>query len=337
MNSKLTALLIASLALPALADPGHPFSDYPAIKESAVTGSGEWTYKTTPNFGVLPPNNAPGSLHGGIVVDKAGLVYVSTDTKNGILVFKPDGTHVKNIATDFSAIHGMNIREENGEEFIYAAHLGGAQAVKLKLDGTVVWKIGVPNESGLYKSPGQYKPTAIAVAPDGSVFVADGYGQSVVHKFDANQKYVKTFGGADAGEGRFKTCHGLGIDSRDGTPKLIVCDRANRRLSHWDFDGKFLGVITTDLRLPCALSFHGDNIAVAELDGRVAIIGKDNKVAAVLGENNDPETRQKNGAPPEKWKPGVFTAPHGVCWAADGTIYVQDWNRTGRITKLVKQ
>lgn len=337
MKNTIVASIFALAAAPAFADPGHPFIDCPAITQSVVTGSGAWTFKTAPNFGIIPPDQPPGTLHGGIVVDKAGHVYVSTDTARGILVFKTDGTFVKNIAPEFATIHGMNIRAEEGGEFIYAAHLGGHQVMKLALDGSVVWKIGVPMESGLYKNEGQYKPTAIAVAPDGAIFVADGYGQSVVHKYDAQRKYVKTFGGADAGEGRFKTCHGLAIDARDGTPKLLVCDRANRRLSHWDFDGRYLGTITTGLRLPCAASIRGDTIAVAELEGRVAIIGKDNQVAAVLGDNADPNIRGKHPVPPEQWLPGVFTAPHGIAWDADGNLYVQDWNKTGRITKLAKQ
>ena len=142
MKQKIIALVFIAAASQAFADPGHPaFTSYAAITQSVVVGSGEWTFKTVPNFGVIPPDKAPGTLHGGIVVDKSGLVYVSTDTKNGILVFKTDGTFVKNIAGDFVAIHGMNIREENGEQFIYAAHLGGHQALKLKLDGSVVWKI----------------------------------------------------------------------------------------------------------------------------------------------------------------------------------------------------
>lgn len=337
MNTSFVLVLAVFCAGVVLADPGHPFTSYPAITQSVVTGSGEWTFKTVPNFGVIPPDQAPGTLHGGIVVDKSGHVYVSTDTAKGILVFKTDGTFVRSMAPELKGTHGMNIREENGEEFIYLAHLAGHKVAKIKLDGTIVWTIGLPVESGLYKNEGQYKPTAIAVAPDGSIFVADGYGASVIHKYDADRKYVKTFGGADAGGNRFKTCHGLGIDARDGTPKLIVCDRENRRLSHWDFDGKCLGVITTGLRRPCALSIHGDHIAVAELEGRVAVIGKDNQVAAVLGDNPDVNLRAKQPIPPEQWVPGVFTSPHGISWDADGNLYVQDWNVTGRITKLAKQ
>jgi hypothetical protein len=40
---------------------------------------------------------------------------------------------------------------------------------------------------------------------------------------------------------------------------------------------------------------------------------------------------------PTDWKAGVFTAPHGLCFDKAGNIYVQDWNATGRVTKLLKK
>lgn len=331
-------LLSAAAITTAIADQGHEgLPPGNAVLQRAVTGAGEWKYETVPGWGLLPTNQPPGPTHGSIAIDKAGNIYVSTDAKLGILVFKADGTFLRSMAPQFSGIHGMVIRAENGEEFIYAAWLKGNQALKLKLDGTPVWKIEVPMESGKYKSAGQFKPTSIAVAPDRSIFVADGYGASVIHKFDASQKYVKTFGSDDAGEGKFKTCHGIAIDTRGGaTPTLLVCDRENRRISRFDLDGKFIAVLTKDLRRPCAMSIQGDNIAVAELEGRVALLDKENKVVGLLGDNPNPKERANYGVAPANWIAGIFTAPHGVCWAADGTVYVQDWNSTGRLTKLVK-
>jgi hypothetical protein len=245
---------------------------------------------------------------------------------------------VRTIAADFYGIHGLCIREENAEEFIYAAHLKGQQAVKLKLDGTPALIIPFPPEAAAQYPNGvkDYKPTAIAVAPDGSIFVGDGYGLSLIHKFDAAGKYMKTFGSKGEGDGQFKTPHGLAIDTRSGQPLLLVCDRANRRLQHLDLDGNFVGVITTDLRLPCAVSIHGEFVAIAELQGRVAIIDQTNKVVATLGENNDPKQNGKFDVAPESWQSGLFTAPHGLSYDAQGNLYVQDWNKTGRVTKLVK-
>ncbi len=303
-----------------------------------VTGSGANTFQTVPDWGHIPGKINIGPTHGAVVIDKAGLIYTSTDSARGIYVFKPDGTLVTTLAAEFTGIHGMNIREENGEEFIYAAHLKGKQALKLKLDGTVVLKIPFPQEAAALYPNGDkdYKPTAIAVAPSGEIFVSDGYGLSYIHKFDAAGKYLKTFGGKGTEDGKFMTSHGLAIDTRGAKPLLLVCDRANKRIQELDFDGNFVGVITTDLRLPCAVSIHGDNIAVAELQGRVAILDKSNKVVAVLGDNPDKTQWAKFDAAPETWKPGIFTAPHGLSYDAAGNLYVQDWNKTGRLTKLVK-
>lgn len=342
LRSLLPFSLAATLSASLLADEvpgGQPKPRDDSQDTVAVTtGSGTHTFRTVPNWGDVPDKLRIGPTHGGVVVDKAGLIYVSSDSAKGIFVFQPDGKLVRSIAADFYGIHGMNIREENGEEFIYAAHLKGQQALKLKLDGTPVLTIPFPQEAAALYPNGikDYKPTAIAAAPDGSIFVSDGYGLSYIHKFDASGKYLKTFGGKGKEDGKFMTSHGLAIDTRFGAPLLLVCDRANRRLQHLDLDGNFVRVITTDLRLPCSVSIRGDFVAVAELQGRVAILDKTNQVVATLGENNDPAQSGKFDVPPEAWKQGVFTAPHGVSYDAEGNLYVQDWNKTGRVTKLVK-
>jgi hypothetical protein len=99
-------------------------------------------------------------------------------------------------------------------------------------------------------------------------------------------------------------------------------------------DGNFVAVITEGLRLPCSVSFHGDHVAIAELEGRVAIIDGNNKVVSVLGDNPDVKQRANYNVPPNDWKPGVFTAPHGVSYDKDQNLYVMDWNASGRVSRL---
>ena len=257
----------------------------------------------------IPDQLVIGPLHGGVGVDKKGSIYVSSDTPKGIWVFSPDGKVERTIAADFPMIHGFCIHEENGEEFIYAAQHQHAQAVKLKLDGTLVMKLPTPPEPAVYLEPGKYKPTVVAVAPDGSIFVADGYGLSYIHKYDATGKYLKTFGGRGKEDGKFMTCHGMTIDERSGKPLLLICDRENRRLVHMDLDGNFVAVIETGLRRPAAISMHGDYAAVAELEGRVAILDKSNNLVATVGDNPDKTQWAKFDVAPALWTPGVFTAP----------------------------
>jgi sugar lactone lactonase YvrE len=307
----------------------------------APLGSGGWRYEIEAGWAKVPTNAPLGPTHGGVAIDRAGLVYVSTDGPSGILVFGADGKLVRSIAPEFSGIHGLTIREEAGREFIYAAHVKGNQVVKLDLNGVAQWTIGVPKESGLYnqpadptKKPQAYLPTAIAVGPDGRIYVADGYGASVIHEYSADRKWTRVIGKKGKGDGEFSTCHGLTVDNRFGRPLLLVADRANRRLVHLDFEGNFVRTLATDLRLPCAVAIRGDYAAVAELEGRVVITDKSGKIVATLGDNPDKAQWAKYKLEPELWRDGIFVAPHGLAFDASGNLFVQDWNYIGRLTKL---
>lgn len=325
------------------ADHKHAPPDARAVTQCVRTGSGDLTYETVANWCQIPQGKEVlGATHGGIVVDKAGIIYFSMqEGEHGLMVYRPDGTFLRGIAPGYTGMHGLTIREEGGQEYIYAAQLAvgnaknpGPQALKLKLDGSVVMKIGVPMESGKYKDANQYKPTAIAVAPTGDIYVADGYGQNWIHRFDSNGKYKSSFGGRGKEPGQFQTCHGMGLDTRGEKPLLLIADRENKRLQHFDLDGNFIAVVTENLRRPCSMSFHGDKVAVAELQGRVTILDGDNNHAAYLGDNPDEKQWANFKVNPTDFQEGIFTAPHGVSFDKAGNVYVMDWNYTGRVSKL---
>ena len=296
------------------------------------TGQNAFTYETVPGFGKIPGGKKLGPTHGGVAVDKNGLIYVSTQGEQCIAVFKPDGSFVKAMAPELKGTHGIQIVTEGDQQFLYCAHLKGKRVVKLDLDGKVVMTI--PNENTGEIPGGTKGLTAVAVAPDGSIFVSMGYGSNKIHKFDKTGKLIKSWGKRGKEEKDFNTPHGLGIDTRFGTPRLLVCDRAKRRLVHFDLDGNWIGVHATDLRLPCAVSFHGDYVGVAELQARVAVLDKEGKVVSVIGDNPNKKHWANFKVPAADQKPGVFTAPHGLSFDKHGNLYVQDWNATGRISKL---
>lgn len=131
-----------------------------------------------------------------------------------------------------------------------------------------------------------------------------------------------------------RTPHGLWLDTRGENPRLIVCDRENHRLQFFDLNGKLLHVVEGMLRRPCNVHQHGEHLVVADLAGRVTILDGENKLVCHLGDNPDPKKRAKNGIAMADWRDGEFLSPHGACWDAAGNIYVVDWNRHGRVSKL---
>src|SRR4029077_321394 len=166
-------------------------------------------------------------------------------------------------------IHGLELREENGVEHIYAARPSDHEVLKLKLSGEEEWTLHFPEEAGIYKEAKGFNPCAVTVGPDGSIFVADGYGANYVLKYDKDRKFQKAFGGPGKEPGKFQTCHGIALDTRQGTPLLLVCNRNNDRVEYWDLDGKFVKVIQKDLRMPAAVHIRGEYAIFPELQGRV--------------------------------------------------------------------
>jgi len=304
------------------------------------TGNGEWTYRVVSHWGELPPGKTFGGTHGGIATDKAGLLYVSTQSATGVLVYDRDGRLLRTIANEYPEIHSLFHTEENGEEVFYATVQKGTPKenwlfLKMKTDGTVVQKITAPAAAGFH-APNEWRLTAAVPGSDGSIYIANGYGDSRIFKFDRHGNYQASFAGIGTEDGKCNCCHGLAIDLRYGQPLLLVCDRENRRLTHFDFDGKFVRNITLHLRRPCQVSFHGDYALVSELEGRVTILDKDNVPVSFLGDNPQKAQWADYDLNPDMIAPAVFSAAHGCHIDQDANIYVSDWNRSGRVTKLVR-
>ncbi len=302
---------------------------------STVALAGELQFSVVPNFVEEKPGGQPlGPCHGGVVIDKAGNIYVSTDTDRGLVVFSPQGKFLRAVGP--TRIHGLELRDESGIEYIYAARPTDHEVVKLKLDGERQWAIEYPKEAGIYKDASGFKPCAVTVVPDGSIFIADGYGANYVLKFDKERKFVKAFGGPGAEEGKFNTCHGIALDTRQGKPLLLVCNRNNNRVEYWDLDGNFVKVIQKDLRMPAAVHIRGDYAVFPELQGRVTVLDKQGRIAAQLGDNPNEKQRANFGLSPDQWKEGICNSPHGASIDKDGNLIVTEWSQFGRLHKFLR-
>lgn len=311
-----------------------------------VMGSGTHTYEVIHHWGTLPESIKWGETHG-VAVDEAGLIYIKHRNKapqpvDAIVVFDPDGKYVRSFGKEYhGGGHGIDIRKEGGEEFLYLSDVLHGWVVKATLKGEHVWKKEVPQEPGVYKNGEKYSPTNIAFAPDGGFYIADGYGSHYIHQYDKDAKWVRTWGGKGTEEGKMQTPHGIWLDSRPGRePSIVVADRANFRLQYFTLDGKFISIVK-DVSFPAHFDIRGSELLVPDLHARLTILDKDNNVITHLG--YDPAWTKrvladnlKLRTQPELYEAGRFVHPHDACYDKDGNIFVVEWVPAGRVTLLKK-
>lgn len=309
-----------------------------------VVGTGAYRYECVHGWGQLPDRLHWETTHG-VAIDGSGLVYVKHQG-NGkspldtIVVFDAEGKFVRSFGKEYyPGGHGIDIRKDGGEEFLYLSDIHNRQVLKTSLKGEAVWKLEFPQEPKVYQKKEQYRPTNVAFAPDGGFYVGDGYGSHYIHQYDKNAKWVRTWGGEGDAPGKMRTPHGLWLDNRPGRePSLVVADRANARLQYFSLDGKHLSFVN-DVLFPAHFDIQGEVLLVPDLHARVSLFDRDNKPIVHLGD--DPVWREevkkfKIRADEKLWQPGKFIHPHDACFDKAGNIFVVEWVETGRVTLLRK-
>jgi hypothetical protein len=314
-----------------------------AVVALLATARAASTYNAVADWLKLPEGRAQlGNQHGDVAVSSTGDVYVSVqDPAAGLQVYSPEGKFLRNVNGAPSDFHGFVIHKEADGEFIYGATLRGQTIVKMTLDGAIVMTIGSASIPDQYKIRNARSNrlslllTGLDVAPNGDLYVADGYASDYIHRFDKTGKYLASFGGKQPPYS-FNTLHKLAIDTRFQPMRLIACDRANNRVVHLSLDGAFLGVVAKDLLLPAAIVIDGDNAIVGELNGRVTVLDKAGAVVTRIGANTEQGTGT-NKIPPDQWKPGLVLSPHGVALNAHGDLFVSEFNAYGRVHRFSRQ
>ena len=304
---------------------------------------GDRNYECIHDFFTLPTNRQWQTSHG-ICFDQAGNAYIimqghaKTPAQDTIHVFDPMGKYIHSFGKEYHpGGHGIDVRREGSEEFLYICDVHNNQVVKTNLKGDQVWKLDLPTEPNVYKNNKGYKPTNVAFAPDGGFYIGDGYGSSYIHQYNAQAKWVRTFGGPGKDLNKLTTPHGLWFDPRPGRQGLLaIADRENNRIVYTSSTGETIGIVPGVAR-PCNIDFYGDLAVIPELDGRVTILGKNNEVLARLGDDAAwiaEVKKYKIRLDPKLWQAGKFVQPHDACFDQQGNIFVVEWVQTGRITKL---
>jgi sugar lactone lactonase YvrE len=313
-----------------------------------ILGEGDHKYEVTHDWGELPANIKYGNTHG-VCEDSQGHIYVhhtvnaASESHDTMVVYDAKGKFVRSWGKEFiGGAHGLTLNKEGKDEFLYLCDTKRGLMVKATLKGETVFQLEYPKESEAYKpgpdgKPPKYSPTNLAIAPNGDIYIGDGYGSSYINQYNKKGEYIRTFGGGKTKkEGDLNCPHGIVMDRRGAEPMLLVADRTNKRLQYFTLDGKFHS-FAGGVKSPCHFDqFKNGDLLIPDLEARVTLLDKNNQVVLHLGEDTSGKERELRKMPRESFIPGKFICPHGACFDHKGNIFVVEWVEVGRVSKLRK-
>jgi DNA-binding beta-propeller fold protein YncE len=291
-----------------------------------------------------PPSGISHRDVSAVGVDSRDRVLLLTRYDSNVLVYEPDGSFVTAWGGElFTNPHGLTV---GADDSVYCVDNGDHCVRKFTADGKLVMTIGRPGEPSetghaggvpvvvhnvetvTHPGPPFNGCTNLAVAADGRIYVADGYGNCRVHVFSPDGELLFSFGEVGVGPGQFHLPHGIAIGP-DG--RVHVCDRENDRIQIFDEAGRYL-TQWTDVQRPCQIAIDPDGFGyVAELwrpkgkgsftlgfmpqdrPGRVTIFDRDGSIVARWGASTI-----------NRAAPGCFIAPHGIAVDSRGDVYVSE-------------
>lgn len=283
-------------------------------------------FEAIPQWEHLP---AGMTLHetAGVSVAPDGTVYMLTrNVANPVIALTPDGEVLRTFgAGTFTQRTHAILAAHDG--FIYCVDDDAATVTKWTPTGELLMTIGTPGKPAP-KFSGQpfNRPTDVAVAADGTIFVSDGYGNARIHKYSPQGEHLMAWGEPGIDPGQFMVPHNLGLDG----DRLYVADREALRVQVFTTDGKLLAV-WNNINRPCGLTVGPDhNVYIGELNGVALMDGAPGVGHRLSVYSPEGTLLTRFGAPEEGSGPGQFIAPHGVAVDAKGDVYVAEVSFTIR-------
>lgn len=307
-----------------------------------IVGAGDYKYECIHDW-LMPPSHIAWGDTQGVAQDTHGRIYISHTVGEGsksddaIAVFDKRGNFLKSFGARFKGGgHGLDIRKEGRQEFLYHCDTAHRLVVKTDLDGKVIWEKGTPNEAHVYNPGDPFIPTNVALAPGGDFYITDGYGSDWITRHSIDGQFLGVFGGKGSEPGKVANAHGIWVDSRGDEPFVVVADRANHRLQYFTMDGKHVKFVTDGMRLPCHFDIQDGKMLIPDLDKVVTILDEKNKVVAQLGDGATIPNLPDRGRPRQDFVKGKFVHPHSAKFLNNGDILVVEWLPIGRVTLLKK-
>ena len=314
---------------------GFPNRDFAA---HSIWKSNGFEFELIPEYGKLPEGWEYVMYSDGSCDADDNLYLLSRSADNPIVKLDDEGNFVKGFGRGlFKEVHGIfttdhgtvmctdtglhvvrEIDVESGEVVRDFGKLGQPsdsgyeQEIwrRLQREGKIVatdlpyekgWTFWMAAQTIRRAAPPFNRPTGVCIAPDGEIFVSDGYGNAAIHHFSKKGELIKTWGGPGDEPGKFYIPHAIYADRRG---RVWVADREANSLHIFDAEGNVLGYMNENLYQPTALWADDTYVYVAERGGGLTIIDADLQVVSQLGFYNS------------------SIRAHGMCGNSKGEIFL---------------
>jgi DNA-binding beta-propeller fold protein YncE len=289
-------------------------------------------------------------------VDADGRVYLFCRGDHPVMVYERDGRFIRSWGEGVFTLraHGITVAPDGA---IWCIDDADHTVRKFTTAGELLMTIGTPrrpsdtgydgvNHGSVKRAAGPFnRPTNLAVAANGDLYVSDGYGNARVHRFSAKGQLIRSWGEPGSGPAQFRLVHAVAVHA-DG--RVFVCDRENDRIQIFSHEGEYLSEWSSVQR-PTQIVFDGRGRAIVSeltwragmtsfrkgpvaksLASRVAILDMTGTVLARLGDEG-PIDETWGAADP--CRPGNFCAPHDLALDPNGDLYVAEVTYTIGVSK----
>jgi sugar lactone lactonase YvrE len=307
-----------------------------------ILEGGGFKFEVVEGWGRLPHGLQLGSDVPGVATDSRDRVYIFNRSKHPVAVFESDGRFLGTWGEKtFLRPHGITITDD---DIVWCTDDSDHTVRKFTLEGKLLQTLGTPNEPSdtgylmdshdttTIKAAGPFnRPTKVAVAPNGELYISDGYGNARIHRFTAAGKLIQSWGEAGEGPGQFNLPHSVCVHT-DG--RVFVCDRENSRVQIFTLTGQHLGIwnckgrpqgiaIGKDNRVFVSSRFwkagartHGGTVMTESAPAHICIYDLEGNLLAKWGATNYGEMDS-------------FIAPHGMCIDSQGNWYIVENGQIG--------
>ena len=276
-------------------------------------GSGDYVYEIEEGWAKLP-DGWDMKVVAGVGVDSEDRVYAFNRGDHPMIVFDSEG----NVITSWGegTLNFAHAVYVDASDHLWLTDRYGQVVWEFDTDGNLLQTLGTVGEPAADGGP-FHDPTQLAFAPNGDMYVSDGYVNSRTHRFSAAGEHLHSWGEFGDAPGQFNLPHGVWVDPLE---RVWVADRENSRIQFFNLGGLFLYEWTGYAR-PSDFYMDSDDVMyVAEIDAGVAVVDMDGKILSRFGEAGD--------------GPGQFVSPHGIWGDSRGNLYLCEVGRENSIHKL---